>query len=350
MAPSTHKAAVLSEDGTIIVKEVDVPKVGAGQVLVKVVAGAQNPSDWKTALGGKRYGAVIGNDFSGTVVEIGPDVPAGLRTVGERVAGFVRGGVLPNGAFAEYVVADAKFGIVHVPDSWSFEDAAQLGIAPFTALQTLWQSQPDLPTPDAPATTHYPIFISGGASSVGQYAIQFAKLAGLHVIATASKTNFELVKSLGADEVYDYNDPDIASKIKASTGGKLKNAVDTISEGASVTLISEVLSEEGGEVGAILPYKPPRENLKVSITGAYSVLGKDYDFPVFHAITPREYELGELFVKYVNDALASGHLKPNPLLIIPNGLAGVQEGFQYMISGKVRAQKITYRISDTPGL
>jgi len=72
----------------------DVPKPGPGQVLVKVVAAAQNlgitylGKGLGRALKAGTYGGIVGRDFAGTVVEIGPDVSEGVRSVGERVAGF----------------------------------------------------------------------------------------------------------------------------------------------------------------------------------------------------------------------------------------------------------------------
>jgi len=51
------------------------------------------------------------------------------------------------------------------------------------------------------------LFVYGGSSSVGQYAIQLAKLSGYKVVTTASKRNHELVKSLGADLVFDVSNP-----------------------------------------------------------------------------------------------------------------------------------------------
>ncbi|KAI0057235.1 zinc-binding oxidoreductase ToxD [Artomyces pyxidatus] len=335
MAPTTNKAISIQKDGSVtLIDKYPVPKPGSGQVLVKVAAAAQNPTDWKTAEFGKRAGAVSGCDFAGTVEEIGPDVEPGVRTIGERVAGFVHGGCYPNGSFAEYVVASAEV-IVRVPDAWSFADAAQLGIAPFTALQTLYESHLDLPTPLEPTSTPFPILVSGGASSVGQYVVQFAKLAGLRVLATASKRNFELLKSLGADEVFDYNEPDVAQKIRAATGGQLKHAVDTISEGATPNLVAGALSEDGGVAAVILPVKESYPNVKAVHSLAYQLLGNDFDFPMKHTATPEHKQRGKKIAKLLEDILAQGQVKPNPVYLMPNGLASVPEGFQYMKDGKV---------------
>jgi NADPH:quinone reductase-like Zn-dependent oxidoreductase len=115
MAPTVQKAAVIQQDGSVALREVAVPKPGPDEILVKVVAAAQNPADcgwevsaviilcdffiqrfWllsgKSALYGKRAGAIAGCDFSGIVEEIGSNVPQGLRSIGERVAGLVLGG------------------------------------------------------------------------------------------------------------------------------------------------------------------------------------------------------------------------------------------------------------------
>ena len=114
MAPTKQNASYITKTGPTLGR-VDVPKPGPGQVLVKVVAATQNPTDcqctrqfdvWEEArltnlsflgkalgraLKASKYGGIIGNDFAGTVEELGPDVPAGVRTVGERVAGFIPG-------------------------------------------------------------------------------------------------------------------------------------------------------------------------------------------------------------------------------------------------------------------
>ena len=109
MAPTQQKAVYITKTGATF-GLADVPKPGPGQILVKVVAAAQNPVDcqfthrvfWEesrltyilsgkslgSSLNASQYGAIIGHDFAGTVEEIGLDVPAGVRTVGERVGGF----------------------------------------------------------------------------------------------------------------------------------------------------------------------------------------------------------------------------------------------------------------------
>lgn len=108
-------------------------------------------------------------------------------------------GIGPNGTFAEYLVAPSDI-IFSLPDTMSFEDAAQLGIACYTSCQCLYQTL-ELPTPLEPAQEPADVLIWSGTSSTGQIAIQLAKLSGLRVITTASTGRFDFVKTLGADEV-----------------------------------------------------------------------------------------------------------------------------------------------------
>ena len=131
---------------------------------------------------------------------------------------------------------------IRVPDSWSFEEAAQLGVAGFTTCLALYFAQP-LPTPLEPVSTPFDILVWGASTSVGQYTIQAARQAGLRVVATASPKNFELVKSLGANEVFDYRDESTPAKIKELTGNKLKHAVDCISESGTGDKIAEAMGD-----------------------------------------------------------------------------------------------------------
>lgn len=97
----------------------------------------------------------------------------------------------------------------------------------------------------------------------------------MRVITTASPKNFDLVKSFGADEVFDYRDPEVSKKIREVAGNKLTKAVDCVSESGTVGLISEALSEsEGGTIAVILPVESPKENVKTVLSLGYDLFGK----------------------------------------------------------------------------
>jgi NADPH:quinone reductase-like Zn-dependent oxidoreductase len=187
--------------------------------------------------------------------------------------------VQANGAFSEYLVARAQVEVVPIPNGWSFEEAAQLGVAPITALQCLHETL-ELPSPfeaTAKTTQRRTILIWGGASAVGQYAIQFAKLSGLRVLTTASEKNFELVRALGADEVFDYRDGAAAvEKIRAATGDALDIAIDTISEGKTPAQVTGAIGDKGGKVAIVLPYESPRKDVKVTFSMVPDLLRVSY--------------------------------------------------------------------------
>ena len=179
-----------------------------------------------------------------------------------------------NGAYAEYVVAESECAIVPIPDSWSFEQGSQLGIAPYTALQCLHETL-ELPSPfDARSGPQRSILIWGGATSVGQYAIQFAKLGSFRVITTSSPKNFDLVKGLGADEVFDCRDEGVVQKIRAATGNALDIAVDTTAEGKTPEQVTGAIGDKGGRVAIVLPYESPRADVKVTFKVAYDMLNR----------------------------------------------------------------------------
>lgn len=150
-------------------------------------------------------GALIGNDFAGTVVALGPGVTR--YSVGDRIAGIAPGNINQSpdgGAFAEFVLGDVGLSF-RIPDAMGFEDAATLGTAITTIGQSLYQSlQLPWPATPAPAEEAGAVLVYGGSSAMGTLAVQYAKLSGCKVISTASPANFALVKAMGADEVFDY--------------------------------------------------------------------------------------------------------------------------------------------------
>ena len=203
---------------------------------------------------------------------------------------FAGNGPQHPGSYAEYLVTYADF-VIHVPDNWSFEDAAQLGIAPFTALMALYDllefpephSIPSVPSPlasSAPAASSasakIPILISGGASSVGLYTIQIAKHSGLYVIATASERNFDLVRSFGADVVVDYRDPAKAAKqILEAAPGPIEHVLDCVSTGTSFEIVAAALDGNKGTIANLtLGNYPTPKGVKVLNGIIFDYFGK----------------------------------------------------------------------------
>jgi NADPH:quinone reductase-like Zn-dependent oxidoreductase len=171
------------------------PDPGRGEVLVKVKTAGVGPWDgWIRAGKGAQpepLPLTLGSDLAGEVVAVGPGVSRPL--VGEQIYGVTNSRFV--GAYAEYALASAAM-VARKPASLSYIDAAGVPVVAVTARQALFDH--------AKLTAGQTVVIHGGAGSVGAYAVQFARQAGLHVIATASAGDGALVRELGADTVIDY--------------------------------------------------------------------------------------------------------------------------------------------------
>ena len=116
------------------------------------------------------------------------------------------------------------------------------------------------------------LLVYGGATSVGLYTIQLAKLSGLRVFAACAPRHFELLRDYGADEVFDYTNPQVSMRIGMNTYGKLKYAVDIVAERQSPYQVSRSLSREGGKVAICKKYASPRPGVEVHWTFPFTLL------------------------------------------------------------------------------
>ncbi|KAI1822725.1 zinc-binding dehydrogenase [Xylaria intraflava] len=344
------KAFVTLGGGAAEVQEIPTLKPAEGEILVHVDYAAQNPTDWKS-VAHRPAGRIPGCDFAGTVAD--PNGSSWRK--GQRVAGFVYGTMDEplRGSYAEYLVAESSL-VWAVPDSVSFRDASTISLAFATAVQGMFQRL-GLPEPASPAASPFPVLISGGVSSVGMYAVQLAKLAGLRVIATASKKNHALLKSLGADEVIDYTDAAWPEKVRELTQDGLQHAFDCVGDVETTTAVARAISStKGGHVVCILPRRNedlPEDLYKVRIesTIVYTVFGhpvnlRGVGFQNWGGPTPRDRQFWEKYLGLLPEYVGSGKIQPNPSRELA-GLGAIQEGFDLQKSGKIRAEKIVYKIA-----
>ena len=349
------------------VKEVPTPSVGARDVLVKVKAVAINPTDWKHLyLMRVVDGAIVGCDFSGEVVKVGSDVK-NLK-IGDAVASMVAGSsdIDPNtGAFAEYVRAEAgrtyifpkglatsKESSIPMGEVKTFEGASSVGVSYTTVGLGFVNRYPDFKRNSAP-NEYYLVW--GGASALGQIAVQLAKYLGFKVIATASPRNFDLLKNLGAEKVFDYHDKDVADQIKKYTGDGVTNAFDTISEGPTVQLVSDSLpSSKSSVVQLSLPYdvstlKNPKANVKFENINSYFAVAPKRQFgvngPVIEA-TEQQFDDALKIFKRFNEIIAHEPqvLRHMPIRVLPGGFNDLVEGLQIVKNGKHSGEKIVIRL------
>ncbi|KAI0796243.1 GroES-like protein [Irpex lacteus] len=348
--PKTMKAQVVQANKTIKIEERPVPTIGDDEVLVKVTAVAQNPTDWKHVEYLTVPNTICGCEFAGHVVKTGKNVTS--VAVGDLVSGMNHGSAYPDkGAFAEYVNALGDL-VWKVPEGISAEQAATMNIGPLTVVQSFYHPKYlGLPTPPAKVEGDQWILVYGGSTSVGLYAIQLAKISGLKVVTTASPRNHELLKSLGADAIFDYKDPEVVSKIKSTTGDSLHLALDTVSTKDSQTLSVKTFAPGPGKLHLILFPDPEaqklRDDVKFTASLLYSAFGADYTYPNGMTVTsPPEdrAQIRDWLAGPGAQILKEGKIKPNPVKVLPGGLEGIPEGFEYMKAGKNSAEKLVYKL------
>ena len=98
------------------------------------------------------------------------------------------------------------------------------------------------------------MLVYGASSAVGLYVLQLAKASGVKTYALCSQKNFDLTKSFGADQVFNYHEDMAGDRIRFASGGKIQIAVDTIGEHGSVNIVVSAMSPEGGRIATIWPY------------------------------------------------------------------------------------------------
>lgn len=189
-----------SEPGSAHDVELPMPSPSGHDILVKVEAVAVNPVDYKVRPGEGEEPKTLGFDAAGTVVSMGDK--ASLFQEGDAV--YYAGDITRSGSNAEYQLVDERI-VAKRPTTL---DAATSASLPLTAL-TAWEALFHRLTldPDAPeANSGKTLLIIGGAGGVGSIAIQLAKLAGLTVIATASRPeSSEWCRKLGADHIINHH-------------------------------------------------------------------------------------------------------------------------------------------------
>jgi NADPH:quinone reductase-like Zn-dependent oxidoreductase len=205
----------------LTVGELPTPSPAPGEVLVRLACSGVNPSDWKTRSGSSRPMAfprvVPHSDGAGTVEAVGEGVDR--ARVGERVWIWNGGWKRAFGTAAECIALPSAQA-VRLPENTPFDAGACLGIPALTALHALLTDG---------GVSGRRVLVTGGAGSVGHYAIQFARLLGAaQVLATvSSEEKAAHALSAGADGTVNYRTEDVPERVKALTGG---SGVDRVVE------------------------------------------------------------------------------------------------------------------------
>jgi NADPH:quinone reductase-like Zn-dependent oxidoreductase len=318
------------------IEQVPMPKIGANDVLIKIIAASINPIDLKTKDGGLKMllkyemPLILGSDFSGIITEVGAAITN--FKVGDPVYGRVQKNRI--GTFAEYI-AVAQGDIAIKPANLTFEEAAAIPLVGLTSYQALHDIMKIKP--------NQKVLIQAGSGGIGTIAIQLAKMLGAYVATTTSAKNFELVKSLGADQVIDYQTENFYDKLHDydyvfdTQGGKiLENAFKIIKPGGKVVSISGLPNERFAEEYHLPLWKKLAFRLVTrNLTKLEKTSQADYHF-LFMKPSGKQLETLRTY-------LEAGTLKPVIDRIIP--FSEIADAFNYSHSGKAKG-KIILKISD----
>ncbi|HTW30167.1 MAG TPA: NADP-dependent oxidoreductase [Candidatus Sulfotelmatobacter sp.] len=231
------KAVVLTGFGGVDkleFKDVDNPKAGAGEVLVRMRATSVNPVDWKIRSGASRgridveLPAILGRDLAGEVEHVGDGV-SGFKK-GQRVM------ALANHTYAELATAKAEV-LTPIPDGLSFEAAAALPLVSLTGTQLVERA--------VKIQSGQTVLITGALGGVGRSAVHAALKHGAKVIAGVRKQQVEEARRLGAQQVVAIDDEQEIGKLH-----DLDAVADTVG-GKTATQLLKTL-KKGGVFGSVL--------------------------------------------------------------------------------------------------
>lgn len=325
-----------------------------GQVRIDVHSVGINPIDWKTIDNELADGTGQGNDFAGTVVEIGPNV-TGVK-VGDTVAGGVGGGDVDNnenGVFTELLSVDEnllfKFPHKLEPASSStdlskpsvpttFEQAASLGIAIDTTALAYEEHKPT--SKDAEWALVY-----GVTSSVGFVAAQYARNLGYKVIGVSGELK-GVSDALSGVHWFDRKDAEWVSKAeKLLEGAKVKHILDTISTPEEIPALFKLVDSKGTvqflDPGFQVPEEIKKEhpNVAVEYPLYFFLVQKHKKFGPNLIPDPKQtHQRAPQILGEINEQFSKGEIKTLPITVL-HGFDKIAEGLAKNRSG-VRGSKV----------
>ncbi|KAI8630764.1 zinc-binding oxidoreductase CipB [Xylariaceae sp. FL1651] len=368
----TNRAAYLTEAKAypLVVKDAPYTKPGPGELVIRNAAIALNPIDYIKQLKGQlvfpesQYPLVLGWDMAGEVVETGEGITRfrpGDRVVAIGDSDCKRN---PESGFQLYTVLKEQF-TAPIPGSMSFEQASVMPLGVVTASAALFESKHlglRLPQPGGnqalgqEADKREIVLIWGGSTSVGCNAIQLAVAAGYEVLTTCSPKNFDLVKSLGASQAFDYRRPGVVADIVAAigkqsvagavaigpqSGCKCMDVLKRCQGSKSVVMVSFPMPEnpDAGMVSTVYHYATGTAGLAIKALRTGTKTSTVFADPKVEGVGKAVWE------GFLPEALASGRYVAAPTpQVVGHGLEDIQAGLDMLKKG-VSAKKLVISLS-----
>ncbi|KAG8728895.1 hypothetical protein FRC11_010033 [Ceratobasidium sp. 423] len=326
---SQHRASILPEKhGKLGLGTRPTPVPQGSQALVKVTAAAINPVDWKIQDYGlafvEKYPAVLGTDGAGIIEAVGPDVTD--FKIGDKV--FFQGwyGRVDETTFQEKSIVETDI-ISKIPDNITEDQASTIPVAALAALVGLFQKTGVNVPANGPTAEGKGVLILGGSSSVGQFGIQLARIAGFSpIVTTASAQHTDFLKSLGATHVLG-RDVD-AKTIQSAFPTPVSLVLDSISVDSTQSLAFDVLTTPSLALGA---------HLAVVLAPVDSIKGRNADDKVtINHLFGSSHLFRDLSVPFwqnVGRWIKDGKFVPNRVQVVKGGLAALPEALDLSRKG-----------------
>jgi NADPH:quinone reductase-like Zn-dependent oxidoreductase len=356
--PNFFKAAIVHEPKAHnVVADRALGNLESDEIGIKITATAVNPVDWKIRDYNefiKHYPAVLGSDAAGVVHSIGSNVSG--FALGDRV--FFQGiiGTYDSSTFQQYCKMPAAL-VSKTPANISDDEAAGISLATMAAATAFYDKQGrGLRAPWEKGGENVgkgkAIVIIGGASSVGQYAIQLARLSGFEKIVTnASIANHDNLKALGAHVVLDRSKSS-AQDFKAAIGEvPLDFVFDSISAKATQILSVQIVQETKAPNSQVVTVHVvhPEATDPDALALAKSTEPKiDIKKILGIGSAPELRYLSEPMVRSLggeNGYIAKGLFKPVRPRVVSGGLKAVEEALTLNKTG-VSGEKVVFHPHD----
>ncbi|KAE8855564.1 hypothetical protein PTNB73_10221 [Pyrenophora teres f. teres] len=304
LLPENQSAIVQNADGQLqLLRDAVVPKLSPHTVLVKVAAVALNPYDYKLPLYFPCPGTTGGSDFVGTIVRIGaqaardrPDL-----SLGDLISGCIYG------------------WNPETPENSSFAQQAE----------------------ESPSFNMYLL-------------TQFGRLrSGYSTIASCSPRSFNLVRSYGADHIFNYAGPETPSTIRKLTEGTLSLVLDCISDHHSITVCHRAIGRLGGRLAVLeVPPEPQpgekrRKAIKQFFIDGHEIFGfgVPIDSPGYKRLpSPEKHEFATKKALEFQTLIDGSRLRAHPVEIIDRGLEQIPSALKVLKAG-VSGKKLVLHIS-----
>ncbi|KZL64823.1 alcohol dehydrogenase -like domain-containing protein [Colletotrichum incanum] len=332
--PSTQKALVMNEKEQLFVwDEAPCPVLPPDQALVRIEAVALNPSNTKMKTDFANPFAIMGADFAGTVVAVGPDV-VGVA-VGDRVCGAQNEmfkATPEQGAFAQYTVTRGKMWM-RVPESWTMEAAASLPVGLCTAGLAI--KSLGLPLPNELVAKAKHVLVYGSSTATATIAMQLLRL--LDPNSSLFSKTFRVIEEEWC-----------SGSIRSLRQGRCTKDY-CISNVESTIVCFNALGRAGGNYVALEPFPRHAANRALVTTDFVvgpCVFGEGCTYPAPYAREPDEkiralgVELWEIAQKLVHD----GKLNHHPVRVLDGGFDAIQEGLKLLANKGVSGEKIVVRM------